>query len=159
MKRKPMVRTSMLSRTRRAPEEASQSKRTPAYVSGPIRSVVARSSKTALPFTKVVPLESEIYRRLVADMPCIRCGRVGQSQAAHPNVDKAKGAKKDDRMCFPLCVQRLGEHGCHYLWDQHKLVPKGERGAVEQDWGRRTRFQVIAAGNWPLSLPRWSKDD
>jgi hypothetical protein len=101
------------------------------------------------------PVSCEAYRRLVAALPCMNCRINDNSQAAHPNTNKAKGMKADDRLCFPLCAVRFNAPGCHYLFDQHQLFPRSQRAAVEQQWGAETRAAIVAAGLWPKTLPLW----
>lgn len=101
-------------------------------------------------------MRHEGYRRLVAAMPCIHCGAAGFSQAAHPNTQalgKGKSVKADDRLCFPLCVDRPNLVGCHTLFDQHKLYAKDQRIDVERAWVRKTILAVISAKQWPADLP------
>ena len=105
---------------------------------------------------KVVPVESARYRRLVAMLPCKICGIDGHSQAAHPNTGKGTGTKTDDRLCFPLCCDRPGVRGCHPQFDQHALMSKAARRAIEPAWGADTRRQITAMGLWPANLPVWS---
>lgn len=104
---------------------------------------------------KVVPVECEAYRRLVAQLPCRICGREGRSQAAHPNTGKGTGTKTDDRLTFPLCADELGVHGCHYLFDQDALFDKNERRLFERAAGAHTRQQIRLAGLWPAGLAPW----
>ena len=115
----------------------------------------ARISQDANPVRKTVRVESEAYRRLVAALPCAHCGIQGYSQAAHPNTGKAKGAKADDRLCFPLCADRPGVVGCHFRFDQHQLFSRPERAAIELKWASCTAAQIIAAGCWPANLPTY----
>src|SRR5438093_721655 len=89
------------------------------------------------------PVRSEPYRRLVAGLRCIRCHIATYSQAAHPNVGKAKGEKASDLECFPLCCARPDIEGCHYAHDQHKLFARGERGDIEAGWGASTRLALL----------------
>ena len=103
------------------------------------------------------PLRSEEYRRLVAALPCMNCRVNDNSQAAHPNTNKAKGMKADDRLCFPLCAVRFNAPGCHYLFDQHQLFPRSQRAAVEQMWAAETRARILADGLWPKNLPLWTE--
>ena len=125
-------------------------KRKPCAVTGPARCMVplsrppnyARSSDGAIQTPKAVIIRSESYRRLVAALPCILCGIEGHSQAAHPNTGKAKGAKADDLLCFPLCADRPGVKGCHAQFDQHQLFEKAERAVVEADWTARTQAEL-----------------
>lgn len=112
----------------------------------------------AQPIPKQRAIEHEGYRRLVAALPCIRCGRVGSSQAAHANTDKGGGIKTDDRTCFPLCCDGPGRVGCHGLFDQGALYTKAERRAIEPWWGQRTRLRIIGRGQWPVDLPMLESD-
>ena len=104
----------------------------------------AAITSTFTPVPKLVPVRDEAYRRLVAAMPCIRCGISGYSQAAHPNTGKGAGTKTDDTMCFPLCADRPGVRGCHSLFDSGAMYCKEERRALEKDWSART-FETINA--------------
>ena len=98
------------------------------------------------------PVRSEPYRRLVASLPCVHCGIRQHSQAAHPNSDKAKGQKLDDRLCFPLCADRPGVRGCHPLFDQYLLYPRQICRSVERGWTRRTVDTITRAGQWPVGV-------
>ncbi|OUM00582.1 hypothetical protein A8M77_21100 [Variovorax sp. JS1663] len=124
----------------------------------PRAAVLADCAGPAQPVPKVVPVEHEGYRRLVAALPCKHCGLVGYSQAAHPNMNKGAGTKTDDRLCFPLCCDRPGVVGCHVAFDQKALFTKEARRLVEAAWGADTRRQILAAGNWPTDLPLWSEE-
>lgn len=106
---------------------------------------------TSIP--KEVPVRSEAYRRLVAQLPCVICGVGGYSQAAHPNTGKGAGIKTDDRLCFPACCDRPGVAGCHGRFDQHALFTKEERRVLEPAWAKATQDKIIAAGGWPPGLP------
>ncbi len=89
-----------------------------------------------------MPARSEAYRRAVAELPCVNCGREGASQAAHPNSSvfgKGLGLKADDFACVPLCADGPGFRGCHSQWDQHKLAPKAERNDIWARWVSWTR--------------------
>jgi hypothetical protein len=103
------------------------------------------------------PVRHEGYRRLVAKLPCKRCGIYGYSQAAHPNTGKGAGTKTDDRKCFPLCTVHpvLGGliTGCHEQFDQGALFTKAERRALEEVWSADTRRTIFAMGLWPSDLP------
>ncbi len=98
-------------------------------------------------------VRSEAYRRMVAASPCIRCGRVGRSQAAHPNTGKAMGKKLiDDRLCFPLCCGDGTFVGCHEKFDQGALYTKEERRDLEPQWSLQTALSFVEAGLWPVGL-------
>lgn len=92
----------------------------------------AKITESVQPIPKVAPVRSEPYRRLVAALPCIRCGIAGFSQAAHPNTGKGAGTKTDDRLCFPLCACRPGVRGCHSLFDQGGLYTREQRRAMNR---------------------------
>lgn len=103
-------------------------------------------------------IESEPYRRLVAQLPCLWCGIEGYSQHAHLNFGKGLGMKTDDRTGFPLCCSRPGVEGCHVAYDQYRLLEGGGRDAHREygmEAGRFTREQVLKAGLWPRALPKW----
>jgi hypothetical protein len=108
---------------------------------------------TAAPKAKREPIRDEHYRRLVAALPCARCGIHGFSQAAHPNEGKAKGAKADDTLCFPLCCTRPGVPGCHVDFDQYRLGTRAESIEMGRAWGAETAEQIKSAGLWPERLP------
>lgn len=93
---------------------------------------------------KTRPVRCEEYRRLVAALPCIRCGIVGFSQAAHPNMGKGAGTKADDRECFPLCADRPGVRGCHQLLDAGAIFSKEQRRAMEKQWSAETQRRLNA---------------
>lgn len=115
------------------------------------------SSEVITPIAKMDVCRHEGYRRLVALLPCKLCGVDAYSQAAHPNTDKGTGIKTDDRMCFPLCCDRPGVRGCHPQFDQHALMTKAARRAIEPAWAADTRRQIIAMGLWPANLPVWEE--
>ncbi|MEJ7932558.1 hypothetical protein WG922_21490 [Ramlibacter sp. AN1015] len=100
---------------------------------------------------KDAPVRSEAYRRLVAALPCWECRAAPPSQAAHANFGKGMGMKTDDRTCWPACVT------CHRSHDQGGM-DRMVRRFIEELAGRDTRAAILAAGNWPKSLPTWTED-
>jgi len=100
------------------------------------------------------PLRSEPYRRLVAMLPCAKCDIADFSQAAHP-PPTGKGIKEDDRMCFPLCCTRPGEPGCHWLFDNYKLMPQAEMRVYAYICAIDTRETIEENGMWPDGLPKY----
>ena len=103
-------------------------------------------------------VESEPYRRLVAQLPCLWCGISGYSQHAHLNMGKGLGMKTDDRTGFPLCCSRPGIEGCHVAYDNYRLLESGGREAHREyglEGGRFTRDQILKAGLWPKKVPLW----
>ncbi len=112
----------------------------------------ARFDAPIVEIPKEAPERSESYRRLVAMLPCVNCGVVGYSQAAHP-PPTGKGIKEDDRECFPLCCTRPGITGCHVEFDQYRLIPKADMRATAAYWGADTREIILLSGHWPDDLP------
>lgn len=104
-------------------------------------------------FPKTLAFRSEPYRRLVAALPCIHCGRPGPTQAAHPSTGRGGAMKTDDRLCFPLCAPRLGDPGCHARFDQGALFTKAERRETEAVWSSDTIRLLIRLGRWPDGMP------
>jgi len=92
------------------------------YVARP-RDVATAS--VALPMAQPVPKdnrhESEPWRRAVAALPCVLCGRSGETQCAHRNIDKGMGLKTDDALTAALC------QSCHSEIDQGKTLSRDER--------------------------------
>lgn len=123
------------------------------------RGVMAHCADASPPIAKMDVCRHEGYRRLVALLPCKLCGIDSYSQAAHPNTGKGTGTKTDDRLCFPLCCDRPGVRGCHPQFDQHALMSKDARRAVEPAWGADTRRQITAMGLWPANLPVWEEGE
>lgn len=117
--------------------------------------VFARMDVPADPQPKEEAIRHEGYRRLVASMDCISCGRPGRSQHAHENEGKGKSLKLDDRRAMPLCCDEPGREGCHAKFDQYRLLPGGRAAHVEQGraWSAQTRAAILADGLWPAGLP------
>lgn len=161
MKRTPMKRTAW---PRRAPvvdfeKNPNGTSAKPSYVAMKKRAVMARvPAAPAAAIPKDAPVRSEAYRRAVAGLPCAICGISGSSQAAHPNTGKGAGIKTDDRLCFPLCCDRPGVHGCHAKFDQGALFTKAVRRALEPAWAADTRRRIEAMGLWPANLQKLEKD-
>ena len=78
----------------------------------PRAAVMAPVTGLAVPAHKERPVRSEAYRRAVASLPCLFCGVVGYSQAAHVGP-KGAGIKACDLTVVPACCTREGEIGCH----------------------------------------------
>lgn len=110
----------------------------------------AASKVVSQPKTKAI--RSEPYRRLVAAMPCKACGIQGYSQAAHLPPD-GKGVKQDDRLIFALCCDRPGKEGCHPQFDQYRMFKREVVMTVGMAWAMDTMRALMAAGQWPKSLP------
>lgn len=119
--------------------------------------VLAQCSSMAAPAPKEAVIQHVGYLRLVAAGACKNCGIAGYSQAAHPNEGKGMGIKTDCRRAFPLCCDRPGVRGCHGAFDQAAMFGKAARRLIEDAWGADTRRRILAAGEWPKSLPFWSE--
>ena len=108
-----------------------------------VRGVKPASSLTggAVRGAKPVTYRSEAWRRAVASLPCIHCGREGQTQAAHPNhVGKGMGMKSSDAWCCPLCVT------CHAEFDQGRRWSKDEKHALMDRWILETINELAVRG-------------
>ncbi len=115
----------------------------------PRSSATGGGGTTGAAIAKEEIVRSEPYRRLIASLPCIRCGVWGYSQAAHP-PPTAKGRKESDLECFPLCAARAGKMGCHQAFDQYILFPAREMRAQAQCWAKETQRKLRADGSWPM---------
>lgn len=122
--------------------------------------LVSKDEPESAPVTKENPLRHEGYRRLVASLPCMWCGRPGRSNHAHENSGKGKGMKVDDRRAMPLCVDDLGTGGCHSAFDNYALIDGGKEAHAELGrlMAARTRKIILDAGKWPKNLPRWDDE-
>ena len=120
-----------------------------------VEGAVARAS---VPIPKAQPVRHEGYRRLVAAMPCARCGKPGPSQAAHSDsAGKGMGIKSDDRTCYPLCADGPGWRGCHYLIGTGGMLSREQRRELEARYGAQTRAAIRAAGLWPKGLEEFDE--
>lgn len=112
----------------------------------------------AAPVEKEGALQSEAYARLVRLMPCAHCGRAAPSQHCHADAGKGMGIKTDTRRSFPGCGPHGDDPGCHWLLGTSGRIPREERRALEERYGRETRAAIRAAGQWPSTLPEWASD-
>lgn len=119
-----------------------------------ISTITGEGAPVLAPLLKEQPVRSEPYRRLVALMDCISCGKQNRSQHAHTNAGKAKGLKNDDRDAMPLCADEPGLEGCHQKFDNYRLVPGGRPAHAElgRMWAAQTREAIRLAGLWPAGL-------
>ncbi len=111
---------------KRAPFKAkAQPKREAKQVQYVARPREVATASVALPMAQPVLKdnrhESEPWRRAVAALPCVLCGRHGETQCAHRNVDKGMGLKTDDALTAALC------QSCHSEIDQGKTMSRDER--------------------------------
>ncbi|WP_287917151.1 hypothetical protein [Comamonas sp.] len=125
-----------------------------------VASLVSTDVPACAPIEKEHAIQHEGYRRLVASMDCMWCGRSGRSNHAHENEAKGKGLKLDDRRAMPLCVDDMGKTGCHTAFDQYALVDGGRDAHVElgRAMAKHTRQIILKVGKWPKGLSLWPED-
>lgn len=74
------------------------------------------------------------HLKAVSSLPCMRCGREGQTQAAHSNQlqhGKGKGIKASDEYTAALCLK------CHFEIDMgNKLTKEQRREEWDRAWAR-----------------------
>jgi len=91
---------------------------------------------------------SRDYLKAVAELPCMRCGKEGQTQAAHSNQmahGKGKGIKASDEYTAALCLR------CHYEIDMGKELTKEQR---KEEWDKawiRTIEELKERKRWNFS--------
>jgi hypothetical protein len=100
-------------------------------------------------------LVHEVYRRLVRQLPCARCGYAGATQFCHADQGKGMSFKTDDRSGWAGCGPHDGWAGCHHLVGSSGHYPKERRRVLEEIYARWTREQIRDAGAWPIDLPQW----
>jgi hypothetical protein len=125
----------------------------PVYARLTVKVNMPRVSDETVTIAKAAPVRSEPYRRLVAAMPCIHCGIIGFSQAAHADMGKGAHIKSDDRTCYPACGPRPGEIGCHALIGSTGSMTRDQRRTLEADYAAQTRAEIRQSGQWPKGLP------
>jgi hypothetical protein len=125
-----------------------------------VAALVSTDVPSCTAIEKECAISHEGYRRLVASMRCCWCGREGRSNHAHENEGKGMGLKVDDRRAMPLCVDDMGQHGCHYAFDQYSLIDGGRDAHVElgRAMAATTRKAIHDAGLWPKNLPVWMEN-
>ena len=77
---------------------------------------------------------SPAYLAAVRSIPCVCCGTVGLTQAAHSNqlaFGKGRGLKASDASAMALCGPGPGRTGCHAGHDQGGGLSKSEWKAFE----------------------------
>lgn len=90
---------------------------------------------------KIKPWRSEKHRRLVANLPCVVCGKWAPNQCAHANFSKSLALKVSDALTFPLCPD------CHRNHDSGGM-PRAERWKREWEYCDHTRAELIARSLW-----------
>lgn len=86
---------------------------------------------------------SEKLRRAVASLPCVSCGKHGDTQAAHANLScfgKGMGHKASDAAIMALCC------ACHCELDQGRSMTKVEKYNAQMEWIAKTSVALVEAG-------------
>ena len=125
------------------------------------RAVVLRRDPPAtmcVPLPKQNAWSCEAYRRLVAAMDCIHCGRGWPNQCAHSDEGKGLGIKSDDRGCFALCADEPGRKGCHTLIGALGLFTRDQRRLLETKYAAATRARIKADGHWRKEWPEFTEE-
>ncbi|WP_186056829.1 hypothetical protein [Burkholderia gladioli] len=91
-------------------------------------------------FPKPETFRSRPLRLAVASLPCMRCGRENNTQAAHENYGKGKGIKASDACLMALCVE------CHQYVDQVGEMDRETRRALEVVLVKKTLVELIERG-------------
>ena len=84
----------------------------------------------------------------VRKLPCVACGQVGRTQAAHSNqlrFGKGRGLKASDAAIMALCGPSLGNPGCHAKLDQGSMT-KQERYQFEYENIALTLIALLESG-------------
>lgn len=89
---------------------------------------------------KVTTYRSEKHLARVRQIPCVRCGKEGESQAAHMNLGKSLAKKASDAAVGSLCPI------CHHWLDQSGAMTKEERRAFEWEMVARTYIALMERG-------------
>ena len=110
-----------------------------------------------VPLPKAAPWRCEAYRRLVAAMDCMHCGRSGPSQCAHIDEGKGLGIKAPDHSSMPLCADAPGRRGCHSLIGTLGMFTRDQRRTLETKYAAATRARIKADGLWKPEWPEWEE--
>ncbi|MBB5509585.1 hypothetical protein [Paraburkholderia atlantica] len=89
---------------------------------------------------KIKTFRSEKLRRAVAELPCVDCGKEGETQAAHANQGKGLAIKASDARIMALCVR------CHSFLDQAGSMDKHQRRQYEDEMIARTYVALVENG-------------
>lgn len=97
--------------------------------------------------TRFNGITSPAFRKWIASQPCMICGQMFISQAAH--IGKGGMAIKGcDKTCRPLCADTPNRQGCHAKWDQGIIKPPQElideiiNAPVYYYWQRKDDFKA-----------------
>lgn len=139
---------------RRTPFKRPQREKVPQPVYAPSKCAgVYGGSTSGQVVAKENPIVCEEYRRLVRQLPCIRCGIVGFTQFCHTDLGKGMGLKTDDRGGWPGCGPHGNDNGCHHYVGRE--MSREVRRAFEEVAAAMTRDTIEKMGLWPEKLPPW----
>lgn len=82
------------------------------------------------------------YMAAVRGLPCVCCGVVGRTQAAHKNELKSVGKKTDARTCMALCLD------CHRDYDNGGVMDKDSARQWAEQMHQQTTDALKARGEW-----------
>ena len=80
------------------------------------------------------PYRSEKLRRHIASLPCMHCGKEGETQCSHSNQSRdgrGMSYKSHDYRCAALCVS------CHHEVD-YGMASREEKLSIWEDAHRKT---------------------
>jgi len=97
-------------------------------------------------FPKTLTFRSEALRRVIVTLPCVCCGRIGRTQAAHTNYGKGGGIKASDASLMALCADGPGYVGCHSSVDANSKMTKIERRQFEMEMVALTYIALVERG-------------
>ena len=82
------------------------------------------------------------YLAAIRRLPCMCCGRVGATQAAHRNESKGMALKTDDRTAMSLCLD------CHRDYDNGGTMDKDAARSWAVTMREHTKAALVARGEW-----------
>ena len=138
----------------KAPRPATQYTGTnPSKPRAPAERIIDGKARMVVPLPKDAPLRSESYRRWVASLACVHCGRPGPSQCAHGDEGKGMAIKACDSTCIPLCADVFGRRGCHSLIGATGEFSREQRRTLEARYARLVRRFAQVLNRWPTDWP------
>lgn len=115
--------------------------------SEPVRATMAPVVRPLTQTQKAGRHESAAWRRAVASLDCVRCGRAGETQCAHRNQGKGMGLKTDDALTAALCTT------CHREIDQGSTMTRDERRAAIDEAILQTIRELAVRGLLKATAP------
>lgn len=81
------------------------------------------------------PIHNRQHRLFIASLPCVACGKIGASQAAHIRSGNGAGMgyKSGDNFVLPLCCSQGDEQeGCHEIQGKSEERFWSKFGGIER---------------------------